>query len=106
MKTNDAPTRQRMACGYEPPVDGANPWQHRSGAHVEATVCAGYTCKLPEVVETSRMRAHWKVGAIVAACDGPPTRQTLDAILLLDGEAAGMEVWTVTPASKGGGRAD
>ena len=48
----------------------------------------------------------WKVGAIVPACEGAPTKQQMDAILILDGECSAMEVWTMTPASKGGGRAD
>ena len=114
---NTAESRQYMACAYEPPVDGAVAWVHPGFDTGRATpehprgvfaptVCPGYLSKLPEVIETSRLRAHWKVGAIVPACEGAPTKQQMDAILILDGECSAMEVWTMTPASKGGGRAD
>lgn len=99
--------RQWMACGYEPARAGAVAWVHGGFDGDAPTTCPGYTCKLPDVVEVSRVRAHWKVGALVPACGGEqPTDAMLDAILVLDGETGAMESWTMTPKSKGGGRAD
>ena len=105
--------RQYMACGYEPPLDGKvrlTIWQPPSGNDrvgyrgPELTTCAGYTARLPEVVEAAFARAHWKNSAIQFYCQGEmPTPELLDAILVLDGEYSALEAWLTTPAKDGGG---
>jgi len=110
---NTSTERQYLGCGYEPALAGARPWQHSGyvgpvvdGKELGPTTCVGFTTKLPEVIETSRMRASWKVGSLRDACGGEPHEQVLDAVLLLDHETGQLEAWTMTPQSKGGGRAD
>jgi hypothetical protein len=81
-----------MACGYEPATERGIAW--RGASSLSPTVCPGYTCKLPEVIEVSRLRAHWKVGALGLAAD-QPTPQLLDAILELDWSINEVEAWSL-----------
>jgi hypothetical protein len=103
--------RQALGCGYEPRSDRAlTIWQPPSGKRgykgAALTTCAGYTANLPEVIEASVARAHWKNGAVVAACDGEaPSEDLLNSILILDGACNEVEVWAMTPAADGGGLA-
>lgn len=101
--------RQTMGCGYLPPGAATGVWQPPSGKRgycgPALTVCAGYTANLPEVLEATLARAHWKVGAIVPACEGEmPSEALLNAILILDGGYSQLEGWLMTDASEGGGR--
>jgi hypothetical protein len=113
MQTTQRLQRQSLACGYEPAADNRvhlTIWQPPSGEvgyrGPELTVCAGYTANLPEVIEAAITRAHWKYGAIVAACDGEmPTEDLRNACLVLDGESSAVERWMMTPAKDGGGGA-
>jgi hypothetical protein len=103
--------RQFKGCGYEPPAaDGLRltVWQPPSGARgyhgQDLTVCAGYTANLPEVVEATIARAHWKVGALVPACGGEmPTEDLMNSILVLDSSYSEVESWLMTPSADGGG---
>lgn len=102
MKNLDASERQALGCGYEPPVAHAVPWSPPRGKR--ATMCAGYLCSLPTVIEASRLRAHAKHGALAAAChEGPPTPHTLDAILLIDAELNALEAWRFDEAKRNKG---
>jgi hypothetical protein len=113
MQTTTQLQRQSLGCGYEPSTDGRvhlAVWQPPSGQrgyHGPAlTTCAGYSANLPEVTEAAIARAHWKVGAIVAACEGEvPTEDLLNSILILDSAYSEVESWLMTPVSEGGGRA-
>ena len=104
--------RQSMACGYEPAADGRvrlTVWQPPSGKHgyqgSDLTVCAGYTAKLPEVIEATHARAHWNQGALEQFLLGHEANEDLlYAILILNGEYNALEGWAMTPASEGGGR--
>jgi hypothetical protein len=105
MATRSKPERQALGCGYEPAAD-AMPWQPpEAGYHgPRLTTCAGYTANLPEVMEAALTRAHWKVGAVVAACEGEmPSPDLLDAILILDAGYSHLEAWLMKPAKDGGG---
>lgn len=110
MQNTPSLNRQALGCGYLPRTDlvQIQPWQPPSGKRgysgPELTTCAGYTTKLPEVTETAVALAHWKVGAVVAACDGEmPGEDLLNAILVLNGEANCLESWAMTPSKDGGG---
>lgn len=101
--------RQSLGCGYEPRTDRVHltVWQPPDGKRgyqgPNLTVCAGYTVNLPEVQEAAYMRAHWKVGAIVPACDGEtPTRDVLDAVLILDAGASQLEGWLMSDDGRKG----
>jgi hypothetical protein len=111
MKNTPALQRQSLGCGYLPPADRVHltlwqpPSNERGYKGPPLTVCAGYTASLPEVIETSIARAHWKVGAIVAACDGEmPSEDLMNSILVLDSESGAVEGWLMTPVADGGGR--
>lgn len=89
-----------MACGWEQPVSHGIAWSPPVGER--PTVCPGYTSRLPEVIEITRLRCHWKVGQLAIAChDGPPTPHTLDAILALDWEIAAVESHALEKAREG-----
>lgn len=112
MKTTAKLQRQALGCGYEPPTDRVHLtlWQPPSGKRgykgPDLTACPGYTANLPEVTEACIARLHWKVGAIVAACDGEtPTEDLLNSIVVLDSEYNAVEGWMMTPVEDGGGRA-
>jgi hypothetical protein len=101
--------RQSLGCGYEPPIDRVRLtlWQPPSGPKAyrgpDATMCAGYTTRLPEVIETSILRAHWDKGSLRDACGGAPTEETNLLVLLLSGAYNSLQRWMMTPAKDGGG---
>lgn len=106
--------RQHMECGYEPrlPDDKRKHlmiWQPPSGGErvgykgPKLTTCAGFTTKLPEVLETAYYRAHWKEGALEQACDGKPTPHLMGSLLVLDSQFNALEAWLMTTAADGGG---
>jgi hypothetical protein len=112
MQNQGQAQRQSLGCGYLPRNDRVHlaVWQPPSGDRgyrgPDLTVCAGYTANLPEVVEATIARAHWKVGAVVPACGGEmPTEELLNSILVLDAAYSEVESWLMTPSKDGGGGA-
>lgn len=112
MQANDELHRQALGCGYLPPTDRVrlSVWQPPSGNDrcgykgPRLTVCAGYTCNLPEVSEVALARAVAKHSDIGHLCEGkPPTEDLLQAIVVLDCEYSALEGWLMTPAADGGG---
>jgi len=110
---HDEPSRRAMACGWLPLDPDARGWVHEGQKPPPGVkfddwhpVCPGYSCGLPDVIEVSRLHAHWKHGALRDACDGQPTEAVLSSVLILDAQQNAVESWAVTPRSKGGGRAD
>lgn len=107
---NTSERRQYLGCGYEPPIDRVHLtlWQPPNGPKAyhgpDATVCAGYTTRLPEVIETSILRAHWENGSLRDACGGEqPTEETLALVLILSGSYNSLQRWMMTPSKDGGG---
>jgi hypothetical protein len=106
-KNTPAIQRQALGCGYEPrsgrlPVI---PWQpptaSRSGYSGDPlTVCAGYTCNLPEVREIALSRVHWSKGNAAAL---GLTEDALDALVVLEGSYNQVQAWIMTPSKDGGG---
>jgi hypothetical protein len=110
---HDEPQRRDMACGWLPIDPDTRGWIHEGqqpphGVKFEdwRPVCPGYSCGLPEVIEVSRLHAHWRKGALREACDDKPTDAVLSSALILEGQQNSVESWAMTPRSKGGGRAD
>jgi hypothetical protein len=72
MQRNHVTVRQQLACGFEPRIEGAEPWHPlywlRHG--LELTTCAGYTTQLPEVVEVVEAYPHWEAGTLTDYLDG------------------------------------
>ncbi len=47
----------------------------------DSSVCPGYSCSLPEVVEVTHAYAQWEAGTLTEWLDGePPTKELLDAL--------------------------
>lgn len=79
-----------MGCGYEAPLPAAlgtaRPWMppYWIKEGLTSTVCAGYSCALPEVVEVTHAFAQWEAGTLTEWLDGePPTRALLDGLAAL-----------------------
>lgn len=107
MQTQPQLQRQFLGCGYEPRTDRVHltiwkpPDKFFRG---DLTTCAGYTVNLPEVVEVTLARSHWKVGALRDACDGETASEDLlNGILIYDSACSEVERWMMTPAADGGG---
>jgi hypothetical protein len=80
------------------------PPQGTKGYHgPEPTVCAGYSCRLPEATEVMRARTHWEKGQLEAFCGGMPEEQLLVGIEILDNQYNAMQRWLMTPSADGGG---
>lgn len=102
--------RQHMRCGYEVPIDGAQPpWSPvmLDAAHQgEYTLCPGYTTKLPEVIEVVRLRMHAKMGSLsLFMHGGEPTEAATVGIEILEGAANEVQAWVMKPKDQGGGGA-
>lgn len=111
MLNNPKVLRQSNGCGYELPAPRPDVWHPPGGelgfktdAKRPLTTCAGYTTKLPEVMEASRA-SHWlKRGDLRAFLDDEqPNEHLVDAIDIYDGAASQKDNYYMTPADKGGG---
>jgi len=70
------------------------PWTHEGYKGPPPTVCPGYTCKLPEVIEAARLRVHWSKGILDAVLGGEPASDILiDEIEILDDAVSHLERW-------------
>jgi len=93
-------SRQGIGCGYEPPAPigvPVRPWDH-SGRHEDRdvdppSVCPGYSCGLPEVIEASHARMHWQKGELVSFTRKPPRPELMTAITILELESNRAEGW-------------
>lgn len=104
MQVESKQQRQLVGCGYELALKGlpVAAWCGLGYSGPKPTVCAGYSCNLPEVIETARARRHWSNGQIEAFAGGPPTDEMLAAIEVLDGAYAELDVWRFeNPQKKG-----
>ena len=96
METNTLLTRQSMGCGWEvaPLVQiRVSPWTHAGYTDATPTTCAGYTTKLPEVIEINRARLHWSKGSIEQFCGGEPSELIQRGIEILEGAANEANCW-------------
>jgi hypothetical protein len=108
MQKIPADQRRLMACGYEPPVEGARAWTHpgqepRFEGDPIATVCPGYTTKLPAVIDVAIARLHWQNGELAGYARGEPSEQLMSSIAAYDASSNEMQRWLLTPKSEGGG---
>jgi hypothetical protein len=110
MQTVARDTRRMIGCGYEPALAGAKPWMPPVGSpisyrHSLPVICAGYTTRLPEVVEVSRAHASWTHGSLQAFCGADHPSEVLVALVeVFDLELSAMKRWLSTPVKDGGGR--
>ena len=94
--------RQSMGCGFEVESKLAIPWDHRGRKSDPPVTCAGYTTRMPEVIEILRARRHWEKGQLALACDEAPHENALIAIEILEGSSIELQNAKLTPISKGG----
>jgi hypothetical protein len=113
MQQNSEIVRQSMRCGFLPdaPADAPFPseaWQPPTapddGPYAydgpKAEVCIGYTITLPEVLEVTEARAHWKHGELASFCEGErPTAALMQLILLLEASSSYADAYTSTLSS-------
>lgn len=110
METLPRERRQLIGCGYEPAFAGAKPWQPPGGKlgykqRPLPVICAGYTTRLPEVVEVARAYTHWLHGSLQAFCGGEPPNENLVALLeLYHHEVERSGAYWLTSKENGGGR--
>jgi hypothetical protein len=99
-----------IGCGYEKPLPGVIPWMPPVGSalgykHSLPVICAGYTTRLPEVLEVARAHANWSKGSLQAFCGAEPPTETLVALVeIFDMELSQLKRWLTTPRKDGGGR--
>lgn len=95
MSQYDSDTRAQLGCIYEPVLVQATPWSPLSvnpewrgidDKGAAPTVCPGYSCSLPHVVEADRARVHWGKNALEAYCGGPPSETLVAFIEVLEAE--------------------
>lgn len=57
-----------MGCGYETPIENPDTvWCHEGfnrAAYGTPTRCLGYSCKLPDVLQTNVLMEHWDNGTL------------------------------------------
>jgi hypothetical protein len=104
MATQSKQTRQHLGCGWEQPIGKATPWSPanlKSEWKGEATVCAGYTTKLPEVIEIARARVHAKeFGGLRDFCDENPTDLLRHGVEILEGASNECQGWAMENVEK------
>lgn len=114
MQATTQQNRQGRGCGFEPaPPPGIRvgawtpPFAAKLGyKHKLPVICAGYSTRLPEVVEVARAHTHWKTNAaaLEAFCGGPPSDVLLAYVEILDAEISHVKAYAMTPRDEGGGR--
>lgn len=101
--------RQSLGCGYEPPLpEGAvrlATWKPSTAMFrgAEPTTCAGYSVRLPEVVEAQKARVHWSTGNLARAIGDGEIEELLDLITIVEGASNDVQRWALTPSADGGG---
>lgn len=105
MQANPTTQRQAMGCGYEAPLPDAITWTPEGLKLREDErlhFCAGYTVRLPEVLEVARGRIHWDKGNLREYCDGKPSEAMLLGVEVLEASAHELQNALMTPKSEGG----
>lgn len=93
--------RAALGCAYLPRAKRAFPWRHQGDEGPPFTVCAGYTTKLPEVVEAAGAFQHWEKGTIEHRFRGYEITETLmDALEILGAGVAAVQAWTLKRQSE------
>jgi hypothetical protein len=102
MQTSTREQRQSIGCGWEPPrppeLGPPLIWDHTarvSSAKDRTTVCPGYSCGLPEVVEASHAHLHWSKGHLRDLTRTPPSKALLRGIEVLEIERGRVEDWAL-----------
>lgn len=95
MKANAVDARRSMGCGYEVNDGPVLAWDHGKRKPISADdhprFCAGYTTKLPEVIEVLRARSHWEKGELATFCGGPPHEHVIAGVELVAANSNEMQ---------------
>lgn len=108
MKERSVESRQMMGCGYEKPSPFAAPWSHtafKRPADADPdrpypTVCAGYTTKLPEVVEAARAHFHSERETFSSLVGKRATPHLMTCIELMASEVNAVQAWSMRDKTK------
>ena len=114
MLTRPAEARQAMRCGYEPALadprlsstwwpDGFSGFPTDAGPAL-ATTCPGYTTKLPEVVEASRLHWWWSKGQLRDRVEGNRVNdRVIQVVEIFGAEVSAVEAHEIEKQRKKGG---
>jgi hypothetical protein len=77
MATTNPEMRATMNCGLLPVERrvGGSVWGSQHGLDLET--CAGYTTRLPDVIDIASQFSHYEHGALSTVCGGDPLPQAL-----------------------------
>lgn len=115
MQVRPAAVRQTMRCGFEPALDdlhltstwwpdGFSGFPTDSGPGLAST-CPGYTTKLPEVVEASRLHWWWSKGQLRDRVEGGVVNdRVIEVVEIIGAEVAAVEAHEIDERSKKAGR--
>lgn len=99
--------RRALGCGHLPAAPSfvpVMPWQPSGMQGERLKLCAGYTARLPEVEEISRLRMHWKGASLGIVLRGERLADHAQAgIEIMEGQVSRLERYLMTPKSEGGG---
>jgi len=89
----DPSIRARWNCGRMPPHNRTGPgFPNPPHWGPDCSVCPGYLITLPQVIETARVRSHWKHGCIKERYeDAPLTGLLFECIDFLDNSVQNLE---------------
>lgn len=100
MRENPARTRQYMACGFEPPLEGAQAWQPEGYTGPALTACPGYTTKLPEVTDAAETRFYLRNGSLSSLIRGELTENMRASIAILECAESDVTRWALKNPEK------
>lgn len=90
-------SRQAIGCAYEEvdPRFPVQPWDHfgRSRYPGESKTCPGFSCSLPEVIETTWASYFLDKGELTQFCEGQASPQMLDALIAYAASKAAADEW-------------
>lgn len=112
MNVRPAYVRQTMRCGYEPALadarlsstwwpSGFSGFPQEDGTPGVASTCPGYTTKLPEVVEASRLHWWWGKGQLRDRVeDGVVNDRVIQVVEIIGAEVAAVEAHEMDERAK------
>lgn len=94
-----------MSCGWIPAEarTGESCWQPDGGA--ELTICAGFTTRLPDVIDVTHQFYHWEAGALDHACPAGVPKPLLMGLTIYKNAGEARSAYRMREANekRGGG---
>ena len=102
MQATNEPMRAAMSCGWMPAEarTGESCWMPDDGA--ELTVCAGYTTRLPDVIDVTQQFYHWEAGALDHVCPAGVPKPLLTGLTIYKNAGEARSAYRVRNMKKDG----